>query len=312
MTTVAEALRRGGDRLEAMTSDAPRLQARLLLSRVTGQDAVWIYQNPHVPLSYCAVDRFDCLIEQRLTGEPLRYLIGNVEFFGRSFAVDRRVLVPRPETEELVEYALGYAMIRRARLRPVRIAFDVGTGSGVLAITLATSLPETTVVAIDRSWDALEVAAANAKRLGVRGQTLLLQADLLTAIDTTADLIVANLPYVPQDDLDGLPVEVRREPRIALNGGSDGLDVYRRFFAQCERHLATPGLMITEIGDGQANSALDLISSAIPDAASRILVDSSGRNRFVVAERTEANGTVIDPRRASRIQAETRVGEFRD
>ncbi len=285
MTTVAEALRSAGDRLEAVGAESPRLEARRLLSHATDRDAVWVYQNPHQPLPVDETRRLDLLVHRRASGEPLPYLIGHVDFFGRSFAVDRRVLVPRPETEELLELALRSTERRFAEKRTVQRVFDVGTGSGVLAVSLAAELPSAIVVGIDRSGDALEVAALNAKRHGVRERAHFVQADLLDAIDGTADLIVANLPYVPRDVIDGLQAEVQHEPRMALDGGFDGLELYRRFFVQVDRHLTMPGLLIAEIGDDQGAACLDLVRVAITGSYARIVADASGRDRFVLVEK---------------------------
>jgi len=232
VTTVAAALTNAGGRFARVGLNSPRLQARQLLTKAVGHSPIWVYQNFQEPLLPEQISRFEDLVTRRVTGEPLPYILGEIEFYGRPFFVDDRVLVPRPETEELVEHALANARCRRALGAPVRAIIDVGTGSGVLALTLAAELPESRVVGVDRSWEALQVARTNRDRHNLEHRASLVQSDLLEGIDLAADLIVANLPYVPSRQIDQLQVEVRREPRVALDGGDDGLTVYRRLFDQ--------------------------------------------------------------------------------
>jgi release factor glutamine methyltransferase len=292
LTTVAEALRRATDRFASNGFDSPRLEARLLLEKAVSQSAVWIYQNPKVTLVDETTERFSSLVERRAAGEPLPYILGEVEFCSRSFLVDDRVLVPRPETEELVELALAYASRRHADGNPVRTIVDVGTGSGVIGISLALELGDVRVIAVDRSAEALQVARMNGERLGVGTRIILVQGDLLAGLDVKADLIVANLPYVPSAQIDSLQVEVRREPRFALDGGPDGLRLYARLLQQVQSHLAAPGRFIGEIGADQGDPAHRMASAAMPGDTCCVVADASRRERFVVVERGAPDAVV--------------------
>ncbi len=285
MTTVADALNSAGDRFARVGLESPRLQARQLLSKAIGYAPTWVYQHFQEALPLEQVRHYEDLVTRRATGEPLPYILGEIEFYGRPFFVDERVLVPRPETEELVEHALAYARRRRAVGETVRSILDVGTGSGVIALSLARELPEARVVAVDRSWDALQVARTNRERHELGRRAFLVQGDLLSGIDLVADLIVANLPYIPSRQIDQLQVEVRREPRVALDGGDDGLAVYRRLFDQVSPILAAPGIMIAEIGADQGDEAMRLAGGSLPSDIARVVPDLSGRDRFLVVER---------------------------
>jgi release factor glutamine methyltransferase len=193
------------------------------------------------------IDSFEQLVERRLRGEPLAYLTGEREFMGLSFNVSPAVLVPRPETELLVETAL--VLLREGGPSPLVV--DVGTGSGAIAVSLAVHHPPVRVVAVDISGAALVVARANARRHGVADRVSFVQGNLLADIGGPADLIAANLPYIPSGELDGLPAEVRCEPRLALDGGPDGLDLYRRLVPQALRLLKPGGHLLAELGPGE-------------------------------------------------------------
>jgi release factor glutamine methyltransferase len=285
MTTVAEALRRGESCLAAAGLDSTRLQARRMLAQVVGVDSVGIYQRLLEPLTSQQLARFEDQVTRRAAGEPLAYLVGSVDFAGRSFLVDERVLVPRPETEELLELALGGADRRAARRQSVRSVVDVGTGSGVLALSLARELPEAWVVGTDRSADALAVAKLNRRRLQLEDRVDFVQCDLLSGVALVADLIVANLPYVPTAEIDQLQPEVRREPRLALDGGTDGFKLYQGLLDQTREHLADGGMLIAEIGADQGERASQLARRVLPLDRTRVLGDLTGRDRFLIVER---------------------------
>lgn len=276
MATVAEALARAAHQLAAAGSDAPSLEARVLLGNVLGCSRAWLYQNPRCPLAAEQAERLGRLIDQRRQGVPLAYLVGIQEFYGRAFVVDERVLVPRPETELLVEKAI--AMLRGvAEPRVV----DVGTGSGVIAISIALEVPAARVLAIDLSAQALEVAQINRGRFGVADRVQLVQGDLLASVSEAPDLIVANLPYVARSEIDRLQPEVRREPRCALDGGLDGLDLYRRLFAQVSERWPGCRAILIEIGDTQGVAAARLARYWFPDHRIQVIPDLAGRDRLL-------------------------------
>lgn len=282
MITVGEMLGTAVRQFERAGLDDAYLEARLLLEQSLDHSTVWIYQHPRVPISGEANERFTSLVQRRLAGVPVAYLRGKREFYGRDFQVDGRVLVPRPETEVLLEAALGYA-----RASAASSVVDVGTGSGILAITLALEIPSARVWAVDRSTDALEVARLNVVRHGVANRVDLLPGDLLGPVTFRADLIVANLPYIPSADVNQLPPEVRQEPRVALDGGSDGLDLYRRLLSQVTGVLRGEGALFLEIGDQQGAKASQIVQAALPGYRVRVLRDLASRDRVIsaIAER---------------------------
>jgi release factor glutamine methyltransferase len=238
----------------------PRLDAELLVAHVLTLPRVQLYVQFERVLSPEELAALRELIKRRQGGESVAYLTGRKEFWKFELAVDARVLVPRPDTETLVEEAL-------ARLGPAgegaapRIA-DVGTGSGALAITLAKLRADAAVFAGDVSAPALEVARANAERLGAA--VTFVEGDLGAPLAGHApfSLIVANLPYIPTADLAALPADVRSEPALALDGGSDGLDLVRRLVAQAGALLAAGGALALEIGAGQGGATLALLRDA--------------------------------------------------
>lgn len=275
MTRVLDALRQVSERLASSGSDAHLLEARVLVETALDRSRVWVYQHPEASLEQDQHRRLLRLVERRQGGEPLAYILGAREFYGRSFLVDSRVLVPRQDTEMLLERALAFA-----RGHPSRIV-DVGTGSGILGISLALELPLARVVLIDRSADALAVAKANARRHAVDERISLVHGDLLTGLGGPVDLVVANLPYVPSDEIDRLQPEVRREPRLALDGGPDGLEVYRRLFVEAPSMLSRRGALFAEIGDGQGTAAIGLARERFPEYDVLIHPDLEGRDRVL-------------------------------
>jgi release factor glutamine methyltransferase len=240
-------------RLAAAPFEAPPREAALLLARVLGLNEAALLARSELLVSDDEAARFDRLLQRRLEGEPIAYLFGEKEFYGRTFRVDRRTLVPRPETEHLVEAALVRA---RAAGDPQRI-LDLGTGSGAIAITLSLELPQATVVATDLSIAALAVAKHN--RAVHRAPVHLAVSTMLDAVDAhAADLVVANLPYLDPDDTAGLETEVLRwEPAGALFAGPGGLDRFRELFAATPR-LRPGAVLQLEIGAGQSEPIMTL------------------------------------------------------
>ncbi len=278
-STVGEALTAGRAAL-AGVSETPGLEAQRLLAETTGQSRAWLLAHPEAPLPSEALARYRNLLERRGAGEPLPYLLGWCEFFGRRFEVGPAVLIPRPETESLVEAALGYL-----RHRPeMRWAVDVGTGSGCVAVTLALEAPWLRVLATDVSRAALRLARRNARRHGVEGRVCMVQADLLAPLGGRFDLICANLPYVPSATLTALPVAAW-EPRLALDGGEDGLALVRRLLAQLPHRLAAGGQALLEIGADQGPGAVEASQALLPGWQAQILPDLAGRDRVLIVER---------------------------
>jgi release factor glutamine methyltransferase len=218
------------------------------------------------------VERVRGLARRLADGEPFAYMVGRVGFFRREFFVDSRVLIPRPETEHLVEAAIAHL---RERERP-RV-LDLGTGSGAIACTIAVELPKARVDAVDISDDALDVARINARALGV--QVEFRRSDLFAALgETRYDAIVANLPYVPEGQGDE---NLRFEPALALYAGADGLDLYRRCFAAAPAHLAPGGLLLAEGAPPIADGLVALARTAFGQASVSLERDYGGRERFV-------------------------------
>ena len=220
-------------------------------------------------LSPAAVERTRALVSRRLGGEPLAYIIGTREFYGLSLRVDERVLIPRQETELLVEIALEKlsGLEKTGKRGRLPLAIDVGTGSGAIAIALAANARRSVrVIAADVSGDALALARRSAAALGLANEMGFVRCDLLTATRGGVDLIVSNPPYIPSADMAGLQAEIKREPRIALDGGADGLGVFRRLARQAGRRLAPGGTLIAELSPELMDAAESIAAALIPRA----------------------------------------------
>ncbi len=253
--------------------DDPALEAEVLLRDLLAVDRARFYLDIDVSLSEAQQAGFQHRIERRLGGEPTAYILGRREFYGRDFLVGPDVLVPRPETELLVEQTLAAA---RGHPSP-RIA-EVGTGSGAVAISLALELSSATVYATDLSPQALEIAAANCRLHNVTKRVVLLAGDLLDPVPVGVDIVVANLPYVATPDLPSAG-PVSREPRLALDGGRDGLDHVRRLCHQVKQRLPTGGRLLLEIGQGQAGPLVDFLHRLLPSDGVEFFPDLAGIDR---------------------------------
>jgi release factor glutamine methyltransferase len=283
--TVAAALQAAQARLAA-TSESARFDARLLLEAACGRDGARLIAYPEHELDEAAAARYGGYLERRSAGEPVAYIIGSAGFYGRTFLVDPRVLIPRPESEHVVEAALDHLRSRRAGGAHALRAADVGTGSGALAITLAAELDGLQVAASDLSADALDVAAKNAAANGVAERVHFAQGDLLEPLAAHGpfDCIVANLPYIPSAEVPGRPNPAGYEPRLALDGGADGLDLYRRLLAAVAGSCALGAMLFFEAAPGTIQALAVLAERALPGAAVEVGADYAGLERYVSVE----------------------------
>jgi release factor glutamine methyltransferase len=277
METIGAALDYGRSQAnEHLTSTT----AQALLAHVVGRGRVWLFAHGEEIISPEDAQCFADLIARAAQGEPLAHLVGEREFYGLPFCVTPDVLIPRPETEALVDVVLDWA--KEKNIAASRIV-DVGTGSGAIAITLAIRLPAARVSAVEVSWAALSIARQNAIRHGVAGRIGFVLGDLLNAAVGPFDVIAANLPYINAEELTALEVG-RWEPRVALNGGEDGLCLIRRMLDQVPARLAPGGLLVLEMGSDQGDRVGDLCRRKFPGARVDKLADLAGLDRIVKVE----------------------------
>jgi release factor glutamine methyltransferase len=277
--TWREALRWGAQTLTQRAIGTPRLDAEVLLAHALGITRAQLHAYSPGQLGSAESDSYRQFIERRARREPVAYIVGHKEFYGLDFFVDNRVLIPRPETELLVEKAIEISQ-RQA------VVSDVGTGSGAIAVSLAVHLPKTLVYATDASLRALEVAARNCRRHGVEDRVRLLQGHLLAPLPEPVDLIVANLPYVSEAELAQLPPEIRHyEPKEALNGGPDGLDYIRRLLSQAGEYLVPGGAILLEIGATQGEAVVALARQHFPAARVEVMRDYAELDRVVIVSK---------------------------
>jgi len=263
--TIAGALRDASERLRASGVTEPRREAASLLTHALSRDKAFLVTHPDELLTAGQLRSYLSTVERRASGEPLQYIKGTQEFYGLDFEVNESVLIPRPETELLVETALE---ILKGTDSP--LVCDVGTGSGCIAVSLLHARPDARAVALDVSPAALEVAARNAARNGVAERMDFLVSDCFDALasvehgDARFDLVASNPPYIAEDELESLQREVReREPRVALTPGGDGLQVIRRLVSESPRHLKPGGHLVVEIGFGQHESVAALVDARV-------------------------------------------------
>lgn len=280
--TIRIALRAAIARLDAAGVDAPASTARQLLSVATSRPREWLLAHDDETLPEAQARALETLLARVAAREPLAYVLGERGFRGLTLKIDPRALIPRPETEMLVDLALA-----AVRALPAGAAvIDVGTGSGAAAIAIALGAPTARVIACDVSADALSLARENAERLGAR--VSFVESDLLSNVPDPAPIVVANLPYVTREEIDMLPPEIQaHEPRVALDGGTDGLDLVRRLLAQLSAEPARRAALRhvwLEVGASQGPAALALARAAFPDARTRILQDLARLDRVIAIE----------------------------
>jgi release factor glutamine methyltransferase len=286
--TTGELLREGAERLRASASETARLDAELLLGHAVGVGRTVIVAHPEAPVGADAARAYRVAIDRRAAGEPVAYIRGLKEFNGLAFFVDERVLIPRPETERLVELGLAEVM-RRLGSRvdvgePVHVA-DIGTGSGAIAVALAAglrhrnALEAVTILATDRSPDALDVARDNAVSHAVGDRMAFAVADLVPDDAQAIDVILANLPYVRSDAMAGLPRATTFEPAIALNGGADGLEIIGRLVDRLPVLLGVDGVALLEIGADQGEAIVALVGARLPGWTCTVELDLAGLPR---------------------------------
>ncbi len=273
--TLEEALRAAKEELSRRSVDDAAIEAEVLLRHVLGLSRPQLYLEFERQITPHEQERLRVAIERRSQGEPTAYITGHREFYGLDFLVDPRVLIPRPESELLVDTA-----IELGREGPRTFA-DVGTGSGCIAISLAVNLPESKFFATDASADALEVALANVRRHDVERRITLLHGDLAEPLPQKVDVLVANLPYVRRSDVAAVNTQ-GYEPELALDGGEDGLDAVRKLLAQSVAKVKGGGSILLEIGMGQREAAVEAVMKTFPGASVRVLSDLAGIPRVVV------------------------------
>ena len=297
MAKVRELLEAGILRLRESGSETARLDAELLLAHALDTDRTAIIAHTDAPVGDGAAERFRTLLDRRATGEPVAYIRGVKEFHGLAFGVDPRALIPRPETERLVQLA-ELEIVRRLTAAPrpagtpkLRV-IDVGAGSGVVLITLAVQLrrrgmlDEVDLVASDASDEALELARENAVAHAVGDRIAFETADLLPAGETRRwDVVAANLPYVRSEAIPSLPVAASFEPRVALDGGPDGLSVIGRLLDQLGEGLAADGVALLEIGGDQEEDLRRLVGERLPGWACEVEKDLGGLPRVAILRR---------------------------
>ena len=255
-----------------------RIEAEVLIMKSLQMDRSELYRDLEEPIDNDTLRRVGRLTERREFGEPLAYIVGDREFYGLRICVGEGVLIPRPETETLVDEVVR---LSRCLSNPQMRILDMGTGSGAIAIALALELPFSTVTAIEISRDAAKIAKENVENHGVDNRVSIIQGNLLESVKGQFDMIVSNPPYVPRSELDFLPKEVLKEPLIALDGGSGGLDVIRALLKQSVGRLKKKGAVLFEIDPFQTEGAEGIAKHFFPYSTISVIPDLMGNNRAI-------------------------------
>jgi release factor glutamine methyltransferase len=269
-------------------TDSPNLEAEILLAYVLNRPRSYLFAHSEASLAPEDVLRYLSLVQRRCEGEPLPYITGQIAFFGLTMTVTPDVLIPRPETERLIEEALAWLQNHL-----VRTAVDVGTGSGCIAVALAVHAPQLQLYATDISPAALRVAHRNAVRHDVASRIDFLEGNLLTPLSALAsirdltntsvpvDMVLSNPPYIAEGEWDHLPPSVQREPRAALMAGLQGLDIIHRLLQQVRTYLRPQGLLLMEIGEQQGEAVHAMVQRLLPNSKQEILPDLAGKDRVL-------------------------------
>ena len=289
--TVQEALKDAADRLENSGASTPLLDAEVLLCEVLQIDRLYLYIQRGRSLTQEENDAFEAFLEKRIQGVPLQYIIHRQEFMGLDFYVEEGVLIPRPDTEILVETVLQWVNAEQAFKghQDILKIVDLGTGSGAITVSLAKYIEKVQVYSVDLSEKALAIGQKNAEKHGVLEKITFLKGDLLHPLDEEdlfgkIDILVSNPPYIPEKDIEGLQIEVAKyEPRMALDGGPDGLDFYRRIVGRGDWFLRPGGLMALEVGHDQADAVKNMMVAKNKYANIKKHKDLAGIERVVTA-----------------------------
>lgn len=277
LITLSQTLLETSNTLASNGIDEARLEAELLLRHVLGLSKTELHIQLANTISQGQIEVLNRLIQRRLSHEPLAYITGEKEFYGLCFYVNQNTLIPRPETELLVEKVLALT-----HHHPAQVIADIGTGCGAIAIAIAAHSPLAKVHAIDIETSALQAAALNVKRHGVEDRVYLQQGNLLLSLPESVDIIVANLPYISDSQMEDLSDDIRFfEPKIALCGGPDGLHQVRQLIAQAKGKLLSGGTILLEIGPGQAMATVGFAEQHFREATVRIETDLSGQERLI-------------------------------
>lgn len=284
MPTIGDALYQSSCKLRDAGVGSSSLEASLLLAHATGLDRLQLIVRTGESIDEAQWQAFQRLLDRRMGHEPLQYILGETEFMGLNFKVTPDVLIPRGDTEILVEALLDLEA-EHSEARALTVA-DIGTGSGAIAVVLAKSWPRATVIATDLSTAALGVAKSNAEAHGVAGAIDFRQGDGLAPLTEPVDYMVSNPPYIDQADIAGLDPEVRDfEPHLALTPGADGLHWYRTFATEGKRHVKPGGYLAVEVGQGQADAVVAMLQEAGGWEEPAVLQDLARINRVVAARR---------------------------
>lgn len=282
--TVTATLARGIVQL-AKSSRTPRADAQILLAFTLGREREWLITHGESFLSRAQAERFEALCDKRLTGMPVAYITGFAGFYKREFAVNEHVLIPRPETEHLVDDALAHLHSKidpAAPMRQLFTVFEAGVGSGAIACTIAAEVSGAIVEGTDISLAALKVAEYNARRLNVHNRCKFYYANVMKeGSEKSYDLVVANLPYIPTADVPQKPDPVGFEPLTALDGGPDGLEHYRKLLAAAPTMLRPGALLLLEAAPPTIHTLFALTQAALPSARVEIRQDYSGQERYI-------------------------------
>lgn len=282
--TVTATLARGMVQL-AKSSPTPRADAQILLAFTLGREREWLVTHGESFLSRAQAEKYAALCEKRAGGMPVAYITGFAGFYGREFAVNEHVLIPRPETELLVEEAVAHLRAKvkpEAAVRQLFTVFEAGVGSGAISCSIAAEVPGAVVEGTDASTAALKVAEYNARRINVHTRCKFHYADVIKPSDEKSyDVVVANLPYIPSGDVPVKPHPVGFEPRIALDGGPDGLFHYRKLLAAAPRMLRAGSLLLMEAAPPTIQALIELTQAALPDAQAEIRQDYAAQERYI-------------------------------